>query len=149
MGIGSIAAYARPGNEFIFFELDPQVIGISQNPDLFTFITDNAETCRIVCGDGRQMIKQLPEHYFDIIFLDAFSSGSVPVHLITIEAVKEYLRRLTPDGLMIVNITNRYLDLKPVIAATAANIKLSGLTITDDKFFPKRQKICSAFSQNT
>ncbi len=134
MGVGSIAAYARPGNEFTFFELDPQIISIAQNPNLFTFIADKAETCRIVCGDGRQMIKQFPGQYFDMIILDAFSSDAIPMHLLTIEAVKEYLHRLKPDGLMVFHITNRHLDLKPVIAATAASCNLSGLSIGDDYF---------------
>jgi len=134
MGIGSIAAYSRPGNEFVFYELDPQVISIAQNSDLFTFISDNADTCRIVCGDGRQMIRQAPENYFDMIFFDAFSSGSVPVHLITIEAINEYLLRLKPDGLLIMNITNRYLDLKPVLAAAAKVCDLKAITISDQYF---------------
>lgn len=134
MGIGSIAAYSKPGSEFIFYELDPQVISIAQNPELFTFISDNAENSRIVCGDGRHMIRQAPENYFDLIFFDAFSSGSVPVHLITIEAVKEYLLRLKPDGLLIMNITNRYLDLKPVLSGAAASCNLKAITISDQNF---------------
>ncbi len=134
LGIGSIAAYSQASDSFIFYEIDPQVIQLALNPDLFTFISNNINNCRIACGDGRKMINSAPEKYFDLIFFDAFSSGAIPVHLITVEAINEYLQRLSPDGLLILNITNRYLNLKPALSAAARATGLAAITAGDNEF---------------
>ncbi|PKL42332.1 MAG: hypothetical protein CVV41_14420 [Candidatus Riflebacteria bacterium HGW-Riflebacteria-1] len=134
LGIGSLLAYSKPGNEFTFYEIDPQVIKIANNTDYFSYLATFKGRSRIVCGDGRRMIEKSQEAYYDMIFLDAFSSDSIPVHLMTLEAMRMYFSRLKPDGVIVINIANRYLDLKPMLAALANQLSLYGLYSLDRVF---------------
>lgn len=137
MGAGTIAAYAQPGSTFVFYEIDPAVKQIAHDPAYFTFVYDALRdpTVRIgtVMGDGRTMIarEQPGVGPFRLIVVDAFSSDSIPVHLITKEAVQAYLKRTTPDGLIAFHISNRYFDLSPVAARIAQELGLIGY-IRDD-----------------
>jgi hypothetical protein len=128
LGIGTMAAYIQPGQIWTFYEIDPMVEAIASNPEYFTFIQTAQEqaksTVSVVVGDGRQSIAQKPDRYYDLIVMDAFSSDAIPVHLVTKEAVNLYLQKLSPHGLLALNITNRYIDLKPVINALAKNHNL-------------------------
>lgn len=135
LGIGSLLAYAKPGQEFTFYEIDPEVIKMAQNPDYFCFVSAFKDRVRIICGDGRRMIEQSPSGYFDAIFADAFSSDSIPVHLATEEALKIYADRLQPEGIIVFNISNRYIDLKPVLAALARKTDFIALHVLDNVFF--------------
>jgi hypothetical protein len=119
LGAGTIAAYGRPGNQFTFYEIDPAVARIASNPKYFTFLHDSKAHVRTVIGDGRLEIATAPDRSYDLIVLDAFSSDSVPVHLLTREAVELYLRKLRPNGLLAFHISNNYLDLKPVVGGVA------------------------------
>ncbi len=123
LGIGTMAAYVQPGQTWTFYEIDPMVKHIASDPEYFTFIQtaqeDTKSTVSLVVGDGRQSIAQKPDRYYDLIVMDAFSSDAIPVHLVTKEAVDLYLQKLSPHGLLAFNITNRYIDLKPVINALA------------------------------
>jgi hypothetical protein len=125
LGIGTMAAYIQPGQTWTFYEIDPMVKDIASNPDYFTFLQTANEatksTVSVVVGDGRQSIAQKPDRYYDLIVMDAFSSDAIPVHLVTREAVDLYLQKLSPHGLLAFNITNRYIDLEPVIHALAEN----------------------------
>ena len=134
LGIGSLLAYAQPGQEFSFYEIDPDVIKIAQNPDYFSYLTAYKDRCRVICGDGRRAIEQSPTGYFDIIFVDAFSSDSIPVHLVTREALQVYFDRLQPDGAIVLNATNRYIDLKHVLAALARHGNYFALHALDNVF---------------
>jgi hypothetical protein len=121
LGAGSLAAYARPGEAWTFLELDPAVVRVAQDPRFFTYLAD----CRAVrldvrTGDARLLLRDDPAIRADLLILDAFGSDAVPVHLLTREALRLYLDRLAPGGLLAFNITNRYLDLEPVLAALAA-----------------------------
>ena len=118
LGTGTLACYAVPGQKWTFFEIDPQMVGIAKSR--FSFLSGCTPDARIVLGDARlTLARQLPAS-FNAIAVDAFSSDAVPMHLLTHEALAVYGRALTRDGLLLVHISNRYLDLEPVIAAGAA-----------------------------
>ena len=122
LGAGTIASYGRPGGTFTFYEIDGAVARIASNPRYFTFLRDSKADVRIVVGDGRLKIAAAPNRAYDLIVLDAFSSDSVPVHLLTREAVELYLHKLRPDGLLAFHISNNYLDLKPVVGGIARSL---------------------------
>src|SRR5207253_633791 len=124
----ALAAYGRPGDRYTFYELDPAVARIASNPRYFTYLRDSRAAVEVVVGDGRLKLATAPDRAYDLIVLDAFSSDSVPVHLLTRESVELYLRKLRPDGLVAFHVTNRYLDLEPVVAGVARSLGLAGLT---------------------
>jgi hypothetical protein len=136
LGAGAMAPYAQPGQHFTFYEIDPEVARIASDPALFTYLERCGEKCDIVLGDGRLTLAAAPDAHYGLLFLDAFSSDAVPVHLLTREALELYLRKLDPDGLLIFNITNRYLDLAPLLASLAEETGLSCRVRRDDANVP-------------
>ncbi len=126
LGVGTLAAYAEPGQVWTFYEIDPLVVQLARNPEFFSFLQDARVTPQIVLGDGRLQLAQASDRHYDLIIMDAFSSDAIPLHLITREALQLYLQKLSDRGLLVVNITNRYLDLEPVFAALAQDL---GLTV--------------------
>jgi spermidine synthase len=131
LGAGTLAAYARPTDTFTFYEIDPAVVEIATNPELFTYVDDAQGQVEFVIGDGRVMLDRSGEVY-DAVVLDAFSSDSIPTHLITREALGVYLDHLRPDGLLAIHISNRHLDLEPVIGRLATELGLSTRSKTHD-----------------
>ncbi|MEX0658342.1 MAG: fused MFS/spermidine synthase, partial [Egibacteraceae bacterium] len=131
LGTGAIAAYAAAGQPMTFFEIDPAVVRIAQDDRLFTFLSGSRGDIDIVVGDGRLSLTEEPDASFDVLVLDAFSSDAVPVHLLTREAVDLYRSKLAPGGVMAFNISNRHLDLGPVLGGIAGELGLSGLTALD------------------
>jgi hypothetical protein len=128
LGTGALAAYGRAGERMDFFEIDPAVVQIARDPALFSFLGDSAATTRVVLGDARlRLAAEPPDATYDLLVLDAFSSDAIPVHLITTEALDLYAARLRPGGLIAAHVTNRHLDLVPVLAAAAAVEGLDGL----------------------
>lgn len=119
LGAGTTAAYAEPGRSMTFYEIDPAIVAIARNPNFFTFMSDARGSLRVVLGDGRLSLARNTEARYDLLVLDAFSSDSIPVHLMTLEAMKLYLDRLAPGGLVAYHVSNRHFDLAPVIAAQA------------------------------
>jgi hypothetical protein len=128
LGAGGASVYGRAGDRWMFYEIDEAVYRIASNPDYFTFLRDAKAGVRVVIGDGRLKLAEAPDGSYDLFVLDAFSSDSVPVHLLTREAVELYLRKLSPGGLMAFHISNRYLDLRPVISGNARSLGLPGLS---------------------
>lgn len=124
LGTGSLAAYANPGQNVTFFEIDEEVVRIAQNPQLFTYLHDCKAKYKIVLGDARITLVKEPLHHYGIIVLDAFNSDSIPVHLITKEAVEMYLTKLEEGGILAFHISNRYLELSPVLAGIADSLGL-------------------------
>jgi hypothetical protein len=124
LGVGSLAAYGEVGQTMTFFEIDPVVIRVATDPKLFTFLSDSKATINVVPGDGRLTLAAQPDHKFGILVLDAFTSDSIPVHLLTREALEMYERKLAPQGIMLFHISNNYLDLAPIIAAEARDLGL-------------------------
>ena len=131
LGAGAMACYAQPQQSWTFYEIDPVVAQIARDPSLFTFLRDCTPRAGIVLGDGRLTIARAPDHGYDLIVLDAFGSDSVPVHLITREAIQLYLSKLRPGGVLLFNISNKYVDLASVLAGEAASLSLVGFQRTD------------------
>jgi SAM-dependent methyltransferase len=117
LGAGTLTCYALPTEDWRVFEIDPAMVGIARTR--FTFLRSCAPQARIVLGDARISVSRLAPGSLDILALDAFSSDAVPMHLLTREALGVYRRALAPNGLLLVHISNRYLDLAPVLAAAA------------------------------
>jgi hypothetical protein len=120
LGAGTLACYARPGQRWTFYEIDPLVVQIARDPRRFTFLSRCLPDAPVVLGDGRISLDRASQGTADMLVLDAFSSDSIPMHLLTREAFDLYRRHLRPHGLLLVHISNRNLDLEPVIAAAAA-----------------------------
>lgn len=122
LGTGAVAAYTRPGDRLTFFEIDPLVVKIANDPAYFTYTTECARgEVDYVIGDARLTLTDQPEGRFDLLLIDAFSSDAVPAHLLTLEAVRMYLDRLKPDGVLILHLSNRNLDLiSPAMAVAEA-----------------------------
>jgi SAM-dependent methyltransferase len=127
LGAGTTAAYGRHGDRFTFYDIDRAVVRIASDPRYFTYLHDSKAHVDVRIGDGRLEIAKAPDSSFDLIVLDAFSSDSVPVHLLTREAVQVYLRKLRPGGLIAFHISNRYLDLEPVIEGVSRSLGLASL----------------------
>ena len=117
LGAGTLAAYGRTGDVMRIYEINEQVLDLARSD--FTFLSDSAARIEPVLGDGRLMLERDPPQQFDLLAMDAFSGDSIPAHLLTLEAMKTYFAQLKPEGLLAVHITNRYLDLEPVMAAVA------------------------------
>ena len=121
LGIGTIASYARDGQEFAFFEIDPEVVRIARNRDWFTFLSDCRGRTRIVVDDARVALQREPDCSLDLLVIDAFTGDSVPTHLLTREALSLYGDKLTRDGVIAVHVSNKYLDFVPIVAALAVD----------------------------
>jgi hypothetical protein len=121
LGAGELGCYARPGQLWVFHEIDPAVERLARDERFFHFLTRCAETPRLVFGDARLTLQELPDQFYDAIVIDAFSSDSIPVHLLTREALAVYQRKLAARGVILFHVSNRYLDLVPVITALAAD----------------------------
>jgi spermidine synthase len=126
LGTGAIACYGRTGEPWTFFEIDPAIVEIARSPHLFSYLRDCPPSTDIVIGDARLKIAAAPNAEFDLIIIDAFSSDAVPAHLITREAVALYLQKLAGDGALVFHISNRFMDLKPVLSALAHDAGLAG-----------------------
>jgi spermidine synthase len=120
LGTGTLAAYARPDDEWTFFEIDPVVERIARNPAFFTYLAGCGLQCRVILGDARVSLRAVPGRSFDLLVFDVFSSDAIPVHLLTQEAIAEYTDKVRPGGLIAFHISNRYLHLPPVLAAGTA-----------------------------
>lgn len=125
LGAGSLAAYARPGERWTFFEIDPTVVRIARTPSWFTYLEESPGDVSVVLGDARQSLQREPKGRFDLIILDAYSADVVPVHLLTREALRLYVDRLAPGGALVFHISSRHFDLAPVIANLAADARLT------------------------
>ena len=131
LGVGSLASYAHPGEYFTFYEIDPEVERIARDERFFGFLNTMQGHLEVVIGDGRLSLAQAKPGAFDIILLDAFSSDAIPVHLITREAVALYLDKLQTQGLLVFHISNRYLNLEPLMAGLSAEFGLRCLIRKD------------------
>jgi SAM-dependent methyltransferase len=133
LGAGTLACHSQEGESWRFFEIDPVIVGIAKNPEYFTFLSKCQPNPDIVLGDARLTLSKEPDGSFDLILVDAFTSDAVPVHLMTAEALKLYLDKLKPDGIALLHISNRYLDLDSVLGATATLIPgIHGFILSDD-----------------
>jgi hypothetical protein len=133
LGAGSLACHAKEGEAWRFFEIDPVIVGIASDPRYFTFLAHCQPNPDIVLGDARLTMAKEADNSFDLIIVDAFSSDAVPVHLMTAEALRLYLDKVKPDGIVLLHISNRYLDLDSVLGATVKLLPgVHGFIISDD-----------------
>lgn len=134
LGAGSLAVYGRAGDTFRFYEIDPSIVDVARRH--FTYLRDSAAKIDVVLGDARLSmeaeLRRGEAQQFDLLALDAFSGDAIPVHLLTREAVATYLRQLRPGGILAVHISNRHLDLRPVVEGLARHHGLRFVTITDN-----------------
>ena len=136
LGTGSLASYIQSGQALTFYEIDPAVVRIAQSPRYFTYYESAQQrgaALHVILGDARVKLAEAPDHRYDLIVLDAFSSDAIPVHLITQEALTMYLSKLTDDGVVALHISNRYLGLEPVLGNLAKALSLVGLKQFDDE----------------
>jgi hypothetical protein len=125
LGSGAMAAYAKSDQDWTFYEIDPVVIRFARNTNFFTYLSDSqANSLEIVQGDARLKLHTAPEEHYGLIVLDAFTSDSVPVHLLTREAMQLYLSKLAPGGVLGFHVSNRNLNIRAVIGALAADAQL-------------------------
>jgi hypothetical protein len=133
LGAGSLACHSQEGEAWRFFEIDPVIIGIASNPKYFTFLAHCQPQPDIVLGDARLTMAKEANDSFDLLVIDAFSSDAVPVHLMTAEAIQLYLDKIKPNGVVLLHISNRYLDLDAVLGATIKVLPgAHGFIVTDD-----------------
>jgi hypothetical protein len=138
LGSGGIACYAGAGERWTFYEIDPEVEQMARDPRLFTYLRDCPGRHEVVLGDARLSLAGAPERTFSLIVGDVFSSDAVPAHLLTREALALYRSKLTEDGVLAMHISNRYLDLEPVVASLASDAGLSCLTREEQRRAPVR-----------
>lgn len=130
LGVGTIAAWTRPGDYLRIYEINPDVITLAK--EYFTYLSQAESKLDIVLGDARLSLENEPSQQFDILVLDAFNSDSPPVHLLTTEAFKIYQRHIKPDGVIAVHISCRYLDFYPVVAKAAEQLSVECRMIDDE-----------------
>ncbi len=122
LGTGTLATYGNKGDVFRFYDINPDVVTIAKRD--FTYLKDSEATIEIPLGDARLSLEREAPQGFDLLAIDAFSSDSIPVHLITLEALKTYERHMKPDGVIAFHVSNRFLDLKPVVQMLADAVGL-------------------------
>ena len=129
LGAGAIAAYSRAGDQFRFYEIDPQVAAVAVSE--FSFLRDSPAQTEIVLGDGRLSLEREADQNYDLLAVDAFSGDSIPMHLVTREAMATYVRHLKPDGVIVFQATNRFVDIAPVVERLAAEFGMTAVLISD------------------
>lgn len=126
LGVGVTACLGDQNTDFDFFEIDPEIAEIAEDPELFTFLSECGAPYEIILGDARLTIADQPDGYYDYMLVDVYSSDNIPVHLITLEAIELYLQKLKPDGILAFNISNNYLDIEAVLAEAAKALDIPG-----------------------
>jgi spermidine synthase len=124
LGAGGTSVYRKPGESWTYYEIDPLVRHIATETPYFTFLRDCAPGTLIELGDARLTLRAATSASFDVLVLDAFSSDAIPVHLLTREAMTLYLDKLRDRGIILMHVSNRYLDLAPVLARIAGDLQL-------------------------
>jgi hypothetical protein len=137
LGTGATAVYARPNERWTFYEINPAVVNIARNPQYFTYVVDCEQVpFNVVLGDARLKLREAPDAHYGLIVLDAFSSDAIPLHLITQQAIDLYLSKLAPGGLLVFHVSNRNLDLTPVVADLARSRNLRCIVLGDSMPIP-------------
>jgi len=136
LGTGTLASYIGSGQSLRFYEIDPAIVRIAQASRYFTYYEaaqQRGADLQVVLGDARLKLAEVPDHRYDLIVLDAFSSDAIPVHLVTREAMMMYLLKLTDNGILALHISNRYLGLEPMLGNLARDLSLAALKQFDDE----------------
>jgi predicted O-methyltransferase YrrM len=139
LGAGAMASYSQPGHALTYYEIDPLVAEIAADPRYFTYVGQCAPAARVALGDARLKLREAPDGRYDLIVLDAFSGDSIPMHLMTREALALYLRKLAPGGLIAFHVSNLYFDLAPTLGNLAQDAHLTAL-IGNDTYVTQAQE---------
>jgi spermidine synthase len=131
LGAGSLASYAERGDVFRFYEINPLVEKLARTE--FTYLSGCLGRTEVVLGDGRLSLEHEQDQRYDLLAVDAFSGDSIPVHLLTTQALELYFRHLMPDGILALHITNTHLDLAPVVEALARTLNRNAVMVTNDR----------------
>jgi SAM-dependent methyltransferase len=131
LGAGSIAGYGRPGDVYRFYEINPLVVRLARSE--FFYLPEARQKVDIALGDARLSLESEPPQNFDVLAIDCFSGDSIPVHLLTLEAVQLYFRHLKPGGILAVHVSNRFLELEPVLARIGANLAKPVLVVETEE----------------
>jgi hypothetical protein len=131
LGTAGLACMGTPRQNFTFYEIDPLVEQIAHDRRLFTYLTDCPPRTNVILGDARLSLLRVPDHHYKLLVVDAFSSDAIPVHLLTREAVQLYISKLDQDGLLLLHISNRYMNLAPVVGQLASSLKLAAVVQHD------------------
>jgi hypothetical protein len=129
LGAGVVAAWMRPGDTLAFYEISPRVVDIARRE--FTFLADTAAKTEVVMGDGRLSLEAEAPRGYDVLGIDAFSGDSIPMHLVTREAMAIYVKHIKPDGVIVFQATNRFVDLLPVVKRLAAEFGMEAVNVAD------------------
>jgi hypothetical protein len=129
LGVGTYAAYGRAGDSMRFYEIDPEVITVAR--EKFFYLKESGASIEMSLGDARLSLERESAHAFDVLAIDAFSSDSIPTHLITMEAIAVYLRHLKPDGVLAFHVSNRFLNLPPVLEKLAKANQMQAVMVED------------------
>ncbi len=129
LGAGVVASYGRAGDEFVFYEISPRVVDVANTE--FTFLRDTAAKTSVVLGDGRLSLEREAPRGYDVLGVDAFAGDSVPMHLVTREAMALYVKHLAEDGVIVFQATNRYIDLLPVVKRLASEFSMEAVVVSD------------------
>jgi spermidine synthase len=124
-----VAAWMRPGDALTFYEISPRVVDIARRE--FTFLSDTPAKTELVMGDGRLSLEREAPRAYDVLGIDAFSGDSIPMHLVTREAMAIYVKHIKPDGVIVFQATNRFVDLLPVVKRLAAEFGMEAVNIGD------------------
>jgi SAM-dependent methyltransferase len=135
LGVGTLAAYAQPGDYYRFYEINPEVLRMAER--YFSFLKDCQGKVDVVLGDARLSLEREPSQAFDVLVLDAFSGDAIPTHLLTSEALAIYERHLKPDGVLAIHISNRHVDLEPVVRGLADAAQMQWLRVESNVQFAK------------
>jgi hypothetical protein len=131
LGTGALACHGGGRQRYTFYEIDPLVEKIARDPRLFTYLSDCPPEIDVVIGDARLALAKADDRSYDLLVLDAFSSDVIPTHLLTREALELYLTKIKPDGVLLTHISNRYMDLTPVLGRLAQSLELVGYIQND------------------
>jgi hypothetical protein len=129
LGAGVIGGWMRPGDSLVFYEISPRVVDIAKRE--FTYLSDTAARSELVMGDGRLSLEREPPRGYDVLGIDAFSGDSIPMHLVTREAMAIYVKHIKPDGVIVFQATNRFIDLLPVVKRLAAEFGMQAVNVSD------------------
>ncbi|HWB14048.1 MAG TPA: fused MFS/spermidine synthase [Pirellulales bacterium] len=147
LGVGSLAHYGQPGQEFTFYEIDPAVERLARDERYFSYLRSSRADCRVVLGDARLSLADAPDGHYGLIVVDAFSGDAIPVHLMTYEAMQLYLAKLAPDGVLAFHVSNQFLDLAPVLGNLAAVSSLVAWDQTESMVSAEEKAAGKASSQ--
>jgi hypothetical protein len=131
LGAGTLATYGAPGDQFVFYDINPAIVAIAESQ--FSFLRDSRAKIEIVQGDARLSLERDPPRHFDVLAVDAFSGDAIPVHLLTKESFAVYLRHLAPEGIIAFHVSNQFLDLSPIVRSIAGTYGFESVEIHSDR----------------